>query len=150
MTAYCSHGLRRRPRRQADAALALCGHRVAELLHQRRIIAKKLQVPVNIQAAAKLGDREDVRPVRAQRVGVVRRDREPEPEPLRLGHLLREVIAQECGLQTAELRKLRERARCHRYVMLHRSRTATRQRVHLPAAAPQRSDRVPVQHPLHA
>src|SRR5450755_3909435 len=119
MTAYCSRGLRRCPRWQADAALALLGHGFAELLHQRRVIVEKLQVPVDIRAVTKLGDREDARPVCAELGGVVWGDGEPVPEPLLLGDFLREVIAQECGLHTAELRKLRERARCYQHVMLH-------------------------------
>src|SRR5450759_4195194 len=95
MTAYCSRGLRRCPRWQADAALALLGHGFAELLHQRRVIVEKLQVPVDIRAVTKLGDREDARPVCAELGGVVWGDGEPVPEPLLLCDFLREVIAQE-------------------------------------------------------
>ena len=148
MTAYRRRGLRHRPHWQADAALALPGHGLAQLLDQRRVIIEQLQVPVDVRAAAEPGDREDLRPVCVQRVGVVWRHREPVPEPLRLGDLLREVITQECRLHTIEPGKPRQRARRDRYVMLHRSRTATGQPIHLPATAAQRSDRIPVKHPL--
>ncbi len=148
MTAYCSYGLRYRPPWQADAARALPGHGFAELLDQRRVIAEQLQVPVDVRAVAEPGDREDFRPVCVERVGVVRRHRKPVPEPLRLGDFLREVITQEGGLHTIEPGKPRQRARRDRYVMLHRSGTATRQRIHLPATVAQRSDRIPVKRPL--
>ena len=58
MTAYGSGGLRHRPHRQADAALALSGHGFAELLDQRRVIVEQLQVPVDVRAVAEPGDRE--------------------------------------------------------------------------------------------
>ena len=62
MTAYRSLGLRHRPRRQADAALALPGHGLAELFDQRHVIIEQLQVPSTSEpsrnpATAKISDR---------------------------------------------------------------------------------------------
>ena len=60
MTAYRRLGLRHRPRRQADAALALPGHGLAELFDQRHVIIEKLQIPVDVRAVAEPGGREDL------------------------------------------------------------------------------------------
>jgi hypothetical protein len=91
-------GLRYGPGGQPDAAAALARHRLAQLLDHRYVVIEQLQVPVDVVRGAQLGAGEDLRPVGAQRQGVIRRDGEPVPEPPLLGELLFQMISQESRL----------------------------------------------------
>ena len=102
MAAYRRHGLGDSPGRQPDPALALGLHRVADLLDQRGVVVQQAQIPVGVRRGRQFGGLEDLLPVRAQREGVVRRDREAVPEPLGFRGFLLKVVAQECGVHAAD------------------------------------------------